>query len=145
MDYRTCIALTLVSLAGLVLAACSGGSTPSGTGAPDLLPVPQISSFNPPRFSFCVRDEDNFYITVKNQGGGSAAQSVTVIDFGSTGGAFDIVTSPLNPGDSVVLTQPIPAACFNPDCSFTILVNQNNVVDEGGADGNNTAAGQCIG
>ena len=146
MDHRTFIALILASLVGLALAACGGGSGPSGTGTADLLPIPQISSFNPPSFSFCQRDEENLYVTVKNQGTARAAQSITRIDFGSAGGPFDITTGPLDPSASVVLPQPIPLGCFNADCGFTIIVNHTGTVDEGsGGAGNNEAHGNCIG
>lgn len=147
MDRRTFIALTLASLAGLVLAACDGGSAaPTGTGTPDLLPIPQISSFDPPNFSFCKRDDEGLRVTVKNQGTGTAAQSITRIDFGSAGGPFDVPTSSLNPGISVVVTQAIPLGCFSPDCDFTIMVNQTGTVDEGSdGDANNEVADSCIG
>ncbi len=146
MGHRTFIALILASLAGLALAACGGGSAPSGTGVPDLLPIPQISSYNPLSFSFCKRDEENLYVNVTNQGTGPAAQSITRVDFGSAFGAFDLNTGPLNPTASVILSQPIPLGCFNADCEFTIIVNQTGTVDEGsGGDGNNEAPGNCIG
>ena len=146
MSHRNIISLILASLAGLVLAACGGGSAPSGTGTPDLLPIPQITSYNPLSFSFCKRDEDNLYITVKNQGAGPAAQSITRVDFGPDLGAFNISTGPLNPTASVILSQPIPLGCFNADCGFTIIVNQTGTVDEGsGGDSNNEAPGNCIG
>ena len=146
MVHRTFIALILASLVGLALAACGGGSGTSGTGIPDLLPIPQISSFNPLSFSFCKRDEENLYVKVTNQGTGPAAQSITRVDFGSAGGPFDITTGPLNPTASVILSQPIPLGCFNADCEFTIIVNQTGTVDEGsGGAGNNEAAGKCIG
>ncbi len=149
MDRRTFLTLTLASLAGLILAACDGGSAAPGGGAgagtPDLVPIPQISSFNPLSFSFCKRDDDGLHVTVKNQGTGTAPQSITRIDFGSAGGPFDVPTSSLNPGISVVLTHAIPLGCFNPDCDFTIIVNHGDTVDEAGADGNNEVSDRCIG
>ena len=83
---------------------------------------------------------------MKNQGTGTAPQSITRIDFGSAGGPFDIPTSSLNPGISVVLTHAIPLGCFNPDCDFTIIVNQTGTVDEStGGDANNEVSDRCIG
>lgn len=143
MQHRSCIVLIA---AALTLAACDGGSGTAATGNPDLLPIPQITSYSPLSYSFCTRDEAGLHVTVRNQGGSPAGPSVTRVDFGNAGGPFDIATAALDPTDSVVLVQPIPAACFNPDCSFTISVNHTGTVDEGtGGDGNNDVGASCIG
>lgn len=143
MRTRSLIALTL---AGSTLAACDRGSGTAATGSPDLLPIPKITSYNPLSYSFCTRDEEGLHVTVRNQGGSAAGPSVTRVDFGDAGGPFDIATVALNPTESIVLLQPIPASCFDPDCSFTISVDHTDTVDEGaGGNGNNDVGASCIG
>jgi len=39
---------------------------------------------------------------------------------------------------------PIPAACFDPDCDFTITVDSTAQLDESIGEGNNVTEGRCI-
>ena len=46
-------------------------------------------------------------------------------------------------GGSVNLSFPIPGACFDPECSFRIVVDSGHQVVESN-EGNNTASGTCL-
>ena len=124
--------------------ACDPGGPPSATGT-DLVPIPHIFSFDPPHSSFCKRGEEGLEITVRNQGDGYAGPSITRIDFGSAGGHVDRNTDAMHPLEFDELTVPIPLGCFNPNCDFTITVDQATTVDEGGDEGNNQVSDSCIG
>lgn len=107
-------------------------------GLPDLIPFPD------PKTGFCNRDhQGNLIVTVKNQGSADAGASTTTVVFGR-GGTFSQPTPPIPAGGSVKLLFPIPAACFDPDCSFRIIVDSGNQVTESN-EGNNTASGTCLG
>lgn len=108
----------------------------SATARPDLLPIP-TNQF------FCRRADGNLVVTVKNQGEGAAAMSSTRVQFGDFGSQA-MGTSALAPGASVELFFPIPFGCYNPDCNFTITVDETNVVPEVN-EGNNSAADFCLG
>jgi subtilase family serine protease len=82
-------------------------------------------------------------VTVRNQGSAAAGPSVTRVDYGAHGSA-DMPTPPLPPGASVDLGFPIPAACFDPDCEFRIVVDATGAVAEAD-EGNNFASGVCPG
>ena len=110
-----------------------GGGT---GGKPDLIPLPDASG------QFCRLEGRNLIVTVKNQGTAGAGASTTRVDFPS--GASTQPTSPLGIGATVDVAFPIPANCFQPDCSFRITVDSTSVVDESN-EGNNTASGTCIG
>jgi subtilase family serine protease len=107
-------------------------------GLPDLIPLAD------PKTGFCRRDnKGNLIVTVKNQGSADAGASTTTVVFGP-GGTFSQPTPPIAAGASVDLTFPIPAVCFNPECSFRIIVDSGNQVTESN-EGNNTASGTCLG
>lgn len=112
---------------------------PPPTGKPDLVPVAD------PKKGFCNRDrQGNLIVTVKNQGSADAGPSTTRVEF-SPGGPVDIATPPIAAGQSVDLPPVgMPAACFNPDCNFRIVVDLNNDVDESD-EMNNVASGTCLG
>ena len=135
-------------LGAMLLLTCAGPGKPPAdvSGKPDLVPVPQLISFNPPVFDFCNRDDEGrLVVAVKNQGTAEAPASETKVVF-SGSGVVTQMTDPLAQGDSVNLFFTIPAGCFNPDCDFTITVNADagNPVDED-IDTNNSADGRCIG
>lgn len=108
---------------------------------PDLVPVPD------PRTGFCRRDDSphgRLLVTVKNQGTADAPASTTTVEF-SPGGSFDIPTPPIPAGQSVDLPPlDFPPACFNPDCSFRIIVDSHHTVAESD-ETNNVASGTCLG
>jgi CARDB protein len=107
-------------------------------GLPDLIP------FADPKTGFCRRDDrGNLVVTVKNQGSADAGPSTTTVVF-SSGGTFSQPTPPIPAGGSVDLLFPVPGGCFDPDCSFRIIVDSASQVTESN-EGNNTASGTCIG
>jgi CARDB len=82
-------------------------------------------------------------VSVKNQGNAGSPVSTTTVQF-ATGQSFNLATPAILPGGSAHLDAlNIPAACFNPDCNFTITVDSGNQVKESNAK-NNTANGRCI-
>lgn len=111
---------------------------PPPSGQPDLIPVPG------PNGNFCNIDAKGLVVTVKNQGAGPSGPSTTRVIF-SNGSTVDIPTPALAAGAQVTLPGvPIPPNCFQPDCSFRIIVDATNVVAESN-EANNTASGTCIG
>ena len=137
----------LAALSGLLtvapLAACGGGSV---DGEVDLVPVPQINSLNPVTVSFCLRvdDGEGLAVTVRNQGPGTASDSPVRVVFSGSPPSVTMTGGELDPGDIAIITFPIPLGCFGSDCGFTILVDPDSVIAESN-EGNNTAAGDCIG
>jgi hypothetical protein len=107
-------------------------------GLPDLIPLPD------PKTGFCKRDaKGNLIVTVKNQGSADAGASTTTVVF-APGGTFSKPTPPIPAGGSVNVSFPIPGHCFDPDCSFRIIVDSSNQVTESN-ETNNTASGTCLG
>lgn len=107
-------------------------------GLPDLIPLPD------PETRFCKRDErGNLIVTVKNQGSADAGASTTTVHF-LPGGPLSLATPPIAAGGSVDLFFPIPPACFDPDCSFRIIVDSASQVPESD-ETNNYASGTCRG
>ena len=106
----------------------------------DLVPVPDSR----PGYGFCKVADGKLVITVKNQGEGNAAASVTQVDFGTP--TPSTIQTPAIPAGSSVDLAPIviPGACYHPDCSFTIKVDSGSTVPETN-ETNNTGSGTCIG
>jgi hypothetical protein len=145
MCYRKIISSFAGAAVAVLLAACAGGAGGGVTGPPDLVPIPQITSFDPPTFNFCTtEDNEKLLVTVRNQGDGDAAASTTTVEF-SSGPSVSKPTGAI-PGSGGVanLTFDIPLGCFNADCGFTITVDSGNVVSES-SETNNSADGDCIG
>jgi hypothetical protein len=144
MCYRIIVSnFSAVSMA-VFLAACGGGAGGGATGPADLVPIPKISSFDPPFFNFCVLDGERLLVTVRNQGVGDAEASTTTVQF-STGGPVSEPTSALAGLVGVDdLSFDIPVGCFTADCNFTITVDSDNVVSES-SETNNSVSGRCIG
>lgn len=114
---------------------------PVEEGLPDLIPVP-----DPRRgVGFCrLDDRGRLLVTVKNQGTGGAPPSTTTVEF-VPGGAFDLPTPAIPVGGSVDLPPlSIPPSCFDPDCSFRIIVDSKNQVVESDKT-NNFGSGTCLG
>ena len=111
-------------------------------GLADLVPVNPNPQLGP--VGFCRRDDQGrLVITVRNQGTADAPASTTMVVF-SPGVSFPLPTPPIPAGGSVDLPILIPAACFSPDCEFTIIADANNQVTESD-EVNNTAGGRCLG
>jgi hypothetical protein len=108
-------------------------------GLPDLVPVPD------PRKGFCQRDSlGRLVITVKNQGSADAGPSQTTVDFVGVG-SVSVPTPAIAAGSSVTLPSvAIPPGCFHPNCNFRIIVDATGLIVESD-EGNNVAAGTCIG
>ena len=105
---------------------------------PDLIPVPG------PNNNFCrITPDGRLIVTVRNQGAGPAGPSTTEVTF-STGTKESQPTPALAPGASVDLFFKIPSGCFQPDCSFRIVVDVLLQVSETN-EANNFANGTCIG
>jgi hypothetical protein len=145
MCYRKIVSSFAGVAVAVLLAACGGGAGGGAAGPADLVPIPQISSFDPPFFNFCrIEDGERLLVTVRNQGSGDAAASTTTVQFDS-GPPVSKPTSALSgSGGFSDLTFDIPAGCFNADCGFTITVDSGNVVSES-SETNNSASGTCIG
>lgn len=110
---------------------------------PDLISVSE-GSFGGPDAYCDLTSVPQLRIVIQNQGQGNAPASITRVAF-SPGGTMDIPTPPLQAGQRASLDPvPIPAACFDPDCDFTILVDSRAQVDEASGEANNAADGRCI-
>ena len=136
------VTLASVSMA-ISLTACAGNG--GATGPADLVPIPEIISFDPPSLNFCnTENNEILLVTVRNQGGGDASSSTTTVEF-SPGGPVDLPTNALS-GDGGIdnLSFDIPAECFTADCDFTITVDSGDDVSES-IETNNSASSGCIG
>ena len=109
---------------------------------PDLVPF-SPSGTSPDAFCRMEQGATMLRVTVKNQGNDNAGASKTTVNFGNTSLTLD--TPPIPAGGSVDLLFRVPGNCFQPDCSFRITVDSANQVNEGNAEGNNSASGGCIG
>lgn len=110
---------------------------------PDL--VPSKSPGQPDNLAgFCKAIDKTMrvVVSVKNQGNAGSPVSTTTVQF-APGQSFNLATPAIPPGGSAHLDPlNIPAACFNPECNFTIAVDSGNQVKESNAK-NNTASGRC--
>ena len=139
--------IPMAAIFGLSVALTLGGCAGPGktSGKPDLVPVPQILSFDPANFSFCKRDsEGKLGVTVRNQGDAESPSAKVVVTFSPGGQSPEQDTGLISPSDTVDLKFDIPAGCFNPDCGFTISVDPGTQIDES-EEGNNVGSGTCIG
>ena len=100
----------------------------------DLVAVPD-GSFGGPD-AFCdTTTVAQLRIVIQNQGQGNAPASMTRVNF-SPGGIKDIPTLPLQSTQRTMLAPvPLPAACFDPDCDFTITVDSTTQLNETQAKG----------
>lgn len=111
---------------------------------PDLVPIPGPSGF-------CQLDPTTgkLIVRVKNQGTAFAPAFVVEVRFpagaGFPGAQIFLTSMGLLPGESRSI-EPVdfPAGCFNSDCDFTITVDPADGIQESD-EGNNFAAGSCIG
>ena len=110
----------------------------SPQGSPDLIPIPDANG------NFCRIDPARrLIVTIKNQGTADAGPSETKVTF-STGASVSVPTPAIPAGGSVDVFAPLPANCFQPDCSFRITADSTGQVSESN-ELNNTASGSCIG
>jgi hypothetical protein len=134
--------LTLSLLAAVVVGCAAPERRPPPM--PDLVPV--RSPGQPDNIAgFCkVMDKTmRVVVSVKNQGNAASPVSTTTVQF-APGQSFNLATPAIAPGASAHLDPvSIPAACFNPECNFTITVDSGNQVKESNAN-NNAAKGRCM-
>ena len=110
--------------------------------SPDLIAVPD-GSFGGPDAYCDMTSVPQLRIVIQNQGQGNAPASITRVRF-SPGGIMDIPTAPLQSAQRTVLAPIlIPAACFDPDCDFTITVDSKAQVNETTGEENNVTDGRC--
>ena len=127
------------------LALISGGCITPETSfdAPDLIAVPE-GSFGGPDAYCDTTAVPQLRIVIQNQGQGNASASMTRVTF-SPGGIKDIPTPALKSAERKALVPiPIPAACFDPDCDFTITIDSRSQIDEITGEQNNVIDGRCI-
>jgi CARDB len=111
--------------------------------SPDLMAVPE-GSFGGPDAYCDMTAVPQLRIVIQNQGQGNASASITRVKF-SPGGIVDISTPPLQSAQRTMLAPiRIPAACFDPDCDFTITVDSKAQIDETTGEENNVTDGRCI-
>ena len=117
--------------------------------------VPERRSGGVGAEGFCDRNAEGLVVRQRNISNVQATEnSTTIVRFSTRSGSIteNFSVGPLAPGQPHVETSvPIPSACFSPDCSFEIIVDALNDVDESHGDGpdnheaNNSAQGLCIG
>jgi len=129
--------LTLIIVLTLAVMMTIPGCTPE-IPKPDLVPVPNIW------VNFCDVDiYGNLIVHIKNQGTAAAGPSTLEVDFGQYGQILEPVPS-LFAGETTTILAPIPYGCFDPDCSFEIIVDSAGVINESN-ELNNSQTGSCIG
>src|SRR4249919_4167300 len=97
--------------------------------SPDLIAIPDGGFGGSDAYCDMTR-VSQLRIVIQNQGLGNAPASITRVRF-SPGGVMDISTSPLESGQRTMLAPiSIPAACFDPDCDFTITVDSTAQINE---------------
>jgi hypothetical protein len=108
----------------------------------DLIALPD-GSFGGPDAYCDTTGAPQLRIVIQNQGQAGAPSSITRVRF-SPGGTVDIPTAPLQSAQRRALDPiPIPAACFDPDCDFTITVDARGQIDETIGEENNLIDGRC--
>ena len=140
--HREALTFLMISLLTVVINSCA---MPQKTPPrPDL--VPSKSPGQPENIAgFCkvVDKTMKVVVSVKNRGNAASPVSTTKVQF-TPEQSFNLATPALQPGESAHLDPVnIPAACFNPECNFTITVDSGNQITESNAK-NNTASGRCI-
>jgi hypothetical protein len=94
--------------------------------------------------AFCNIDGNDLVVRVKNVGTSDAPPVDVIVEFHSST-TSQIVTTPPIPGlTEVEVRVTIPPGCFDPDCSYRITVDPNNLINEVKED-NNVQEAICIG
>ena len=139
MNHTHILELVRPRCAALLLATTLGACA-----QPDLVPLKRGEIAAPNGFCTTEPHTANLIVSVKNIGRDNAAASTTVVEF-SPGGSATLPTPAIAAGGTVDLPPtPMPGACFDPDCGFTIKVNAVSPISESNKN-NNTADGLCIG
>jgi hypothetical protein len=139
--HRETLTFLMISLLTVVINGCAVPQ--KSLPLPDLVPSTSPGQDNITGFCKGVGKTVKVVVSVKNQGNAGSPISTTTVQF-APGQSFNLATPAIPPGGSAHLDAlNIPAACFNPDCNFTITVDSGNQVKESNAK-NNTANGRCI-
>ena len=134
-----------MSLLGCWITLTTGGCIEPevASESPDLIAVPE-GSFGGSDAYCDFTKAPQLRIVIQNQGQGNAPSSVTRVTF-SPGGVKDISIPPLQSAQrSALAPLPIPAACFDPDCDFTIMVDAQAQITEPTGEENNVTEGRCV-
>lgn len=95
-----------------------------------------------PGAGYCVGSNGSVQIRIRNAGLRTAGPSHTRVDFGNV--RYHRSTPSLAPGATFDTTVGIPAGCYQPDCFFTIVADEYNVVNES-SESDNDKLGICVG
>ena len=140
--------IKLVSLSLPVVIFLTGFAAPAPR-LPDLVPVRHYNYSDP--IAYCglkqISGASHLVVKVQNASRFAAAASRTRVTFTSpAGGPVTVIrpTPALGPGRTTILYFRIPAACYQPDCHFRIMVDATNLVKEAN-ERNNAAIGYCLG
>ena len=111
----------------------------------DLIPVPKADPPYPPE-AFCRIKDKGVLITVRNQGDGAAAASITEVLFTRVNASVMRPTPALAPGNETDLHFPFPPnGCTGGGelCPFRITVDRSSTENESN-EVNNVAQGSCL-
>ena len=111
----------------------------------DLIPVPKSDPPYPPE-AFCRIKNKGLLITVRNQGAGAAAASITEVLFTKVNASVMRPTPALPPGNETELHFPFPpngCAAGGELCPFRITVDRSGTENESN-EVNNVAQGSCL-
>jgi hypothetical protein len=111
----------------------------------DLIPVPKADPPYPPE-AFCRIKDKGLLITVRNQGAGAAAASVTEVFFTRVNASVLRPTPPLASGSEAELHFPFPpngCTAGGELCPFRITVDRGATENESN-EVNNVAQGSCL-
>jgi hypothetical protein len=144
MDDRRVLSMAVLFTA-ITIPACMSSPEPFHEG-PDLIPVKRTTLAGPEGFCDLIPGASisRLRVSVRNGGQSGAPASITTIEF-MPGGSLEIPTPPIA-ADAVIELPPvtIPAACFDPDCDFRILVDSRSDVNEASGEADNAVDGRCL-
>ena len=152
MKQQTVLGMLMTGAMAAVLSAAPETGNHLDKGVSKMLAVPSKALPRPVDLApvslsdplFCDRpSEGSLRVTVQTLIG--KPRSVLAIVVFRPGGPRSVVLqSPGTKARTRTGLVPIPNECWNPDCDFTIFVDPNEEVPETN-EGNNEAAGRCIG
>ncbi len=144
MDNRGILNMAVLFTA-ITLPACISSPEPFHEG-PDLIPVKRITLAGPEGFCDLIQGASSprLRVFIQNEGQNGAPPSSTTIEF-TPGGSLEIPTPPIPAGAMIELPPvTIPAACFDPECDFRIMVDSRSDVNEASGEADNAADGRCL-
>lgn len=144
MDNRGILNMAVLFTA-ITLPACISSPEPFHEG-PDLIPVKRTTLAGPEGFCDLIQGASSprLRVFIQNEGQNGAPPSSTTIEF-MPGGSLEIPTPPIPAGAMIELPPvTIPAACFDPECDFRIMVDSRSDVNEASGEADNAADGRCL-